>query len=311
MALDDRAEDESSHDADDAIGISLLPESRECKARREEGESGPRDKSSKSPLASEISASRDVDDARGPECARTIGISRLPGSRECTARRKEGEGGPRDGSSKSQLASEISASLDVDDARDRECASMPAGTTNDADGPIPKASATRVGRGTPNRGRAKIPPVVVASTNDIDASTTASAASPAVGFPPGWTMRRMPRIGTGRSDTRYYPPESNRYFRTKPDALRFAKALNEADGDEEKAMVLYRTIGKEKRRVANVARVTSDHGVDDKHGGRGGAETETATSQPKRRRRVGATKKALLDLALGKEDGSTATSPRG
>ena len=58
----------------------------------------------------------------------------------------------------------------------------------------------------------------------------------------GWTLRRIPRINsqTKTSDTFYYSPLQNYKFRSKPEVSRFLGCLQQANGDEEVAIGIFR-----------------------------------------------------------------------
>ena len=133
------------------------------------------------------------------------------------------------------------------------------------------------------------------------------AAEPAIGLPPGWTTRRIQRVGSTRTDCRYFSPKLDYLLRTKKEAQRFLKFLKEANGDEEEAMLLFGPTGQGTTKSAATGgtfdnRVNNDHDVDSISK----MAMETATKN-KRKRKTTATKKALQDLASGKEDESSTT----
>ena len=132
------------------------------------------------------------------------------------------------------------------------------------------------------------------------------AAEPASGLPPGWIMRRIPRVGSAHMDCRYFSPKLDYLLRTKKEAQRFLKILKEANGDEEEAMLLFSAEGQGRTQAAATGgtfdnRVNNDHDVDSN-------SNMAAVTKTKRKRKTNATKKALQDLASGKEDESSTTS---
>jgi hypothetical protein len=151
-----------------------------------------------------------------------------------------------------------------------------------------------------NQGNKKM---LASPTNEIDKPI---AAEPAKGLPPGWTTRRIPRVGSARTDCRYFSPISDYLFQTKKEAQRFLKFLKEANGDEEEAMLLFRPTGQGTTKAA-VTGGTFDTEVADVHDVDSNSKMASA-AQTKRKRRTNATKKALQDLASGKDDDSSTTS---
>lgn len=134
------------------------------------------------------------------------------------------------------------------------------------------------------------------------------AAEPAIGLPPGWTTRRIPRVGSAHTDCRYFSPKLDYLFRTKKETQRFLKFLKEANGDEEEAMLSFRPTGQGMTQAAVTGgtfdnRVNNDQDVDSNSKMAMAAATKT-----NRKRKTNATKKALQDLASGKEDESSTTS---
>ena len=57
----------------------------------------------------------------------------------------------------------------------------------------------------------------------------------------GWKLRRIPRISSQKtSDTFYYSPQQNYKFRSKPEVSRFLDCLQQANGNEEVAIGMFR-----------------------------------------------------------------------
>ncbi|KAL3823464.1 hypothetical protein ACHAXA_010224 [Cyclostephanos tholiformis] len=175
----------------------------------------------------------------------------------------------------------------VDNKQNRENKMTRASPTNEIDKST-LADPSAKSRSRKDQGVKKMP---VSSTNEIDKSTI---AVPADGFPAGWIMRRIQRNDHTRSDCRYFSPKMNYLFRTKPEAQRFVNFLDESNGNEEEAMVLFRKTGKGKSK-ATVTSSTSNNGLNDKLGGGTGNENARA-EKTKRKRKTNATERALQDL---------------
>ena len=65
-------------------------------------------------------------------------------------------------------------------------------------------------------------------------------SQPDTQFPPGWTVRRIPRPKGKQRDTRYYSPIEDYKFKTKKEVKLFLQKLDEANGDEKAALVLFK-----------------------------------------------------------------------
>ena len=121
----------------------------------------------------------------------------------------------------------------------------------------------------------------------------------AVGFPPGWTMRLISRIVNNkkRGSNWYYSPKLKHPFLTKGKANEFVKLLEQTNGDEKEAMILFTKKGKGKNAVHISESVSSLPLVDelDLDGNNNTAKAIAATT--KRPKRTNDTTKALHELA--------------
>lgn len=67
-------------------------------------------------------------------------------------------------------------------------------------------------------------------------------ALPAKGYPPGWSVREIPRSKGSHVDRYFYSPNMGYRFRSKKEVERFLKCLQETDGDESAAIAVFHNL---------------------------------------------------------------------
>jgi hypothetical protein len=123
----------------------------------------------------------------------------------------------------------------------------------------------------------------------------------AVGFPPGWTMRLISRIVNNkkRGNNWYYSPKLEYPFQTKGKANDFVKLLEQTNGDEEEAMILFTKRGKGKKTAVDIPESVSSLPLIDELDivGNNNTAKEAIVATTKRPKRTNDTTKALHELA--------------
>ena len=123
----------------------------------------------------------------------------------------------------------------------------------------------------------------------------------AVGFPPGWTMRLISRIVNNkkRGNNWYYSPNLEYPFQTKGKANDFVKLLEQTNGDEKEAMILFTKRGKCKKAAVDIPESVLSLPLVDKLDldGNNNTAKEAIVATTERPKRTNDTTKALHKLA--------------